>query len=75
MEQVYFYNPSGVSLFSVYVSDESYRYKEIMSDNKLYLEFELDYYIDIPSGSYVDYSGERYFAWDSAVITKINTKK
>lgn len=42
------------------VEDESYRYRAIMGEDALTINFKSAEYIDIPVGSYVDYNGERY---------------
>ncbi|MCX6222493.1 MAG: hypothetical protein NTZ69_16095 [Bacteroidia bacterium] len=44
----------------VQVSDDSYRYQQIMGEHSLTLTFSLPTYIEIPVGAYCDFQGERY---------------
>ena len=55
------YNASNQLILDVEVDDKSYRRREIMGENALYLYFSLSYYIDVEVGAYTDYDGERYY--------------
>lgn len=46
------FNPDGTLLLSVEVSDDSYRYSELMGRDELVLKFALSDYVDIPLGCY-----------------------
>lgn len=63
------YKSDGVALIHIKVDDASYRYREIMGDSKVYLEFALTQYVDIEIGSYVDFQGERYMLMAVADVT------
>lgn len=63
------YKNSGVALIKIDVDDASYRYREIMGDSKVYLEFALTQYVDIEIGSYVEFQGERYELMAVADVT------
>ena len=55
------YNASNQLILDVEVDDKSYRRREIMGENALYLYFSLSYFIDVEVGAYTDYDGERYY--------------
>lgn len=54
------YNGAGASL-DIPVNDRSYRLRQIMGEDSMYLYFSLPEYIDIKVGAYVDYQGLRYY--------------
>lgn len=54
------FKPTGDLLATVDVDDKSYRYRAIMGDDSLTLYFSTAEYIEIPSGSFVDFQGVRY---------------
>lgn len=54
------YSASGVPVIAIDVDDDSYRYREIMGDNKVYLQFALTMHVEIVPGSYIQYQGETY---------------
>ncbi|NCB68479.1 MAG: hypothetical protein EOM47_06485 [Bacteroidia bacterium] len=58
------YNYLGVELLDIEVDDKSYRYKELMSDNQLFLYFSLPYFVELPIGAYADFKAERYYLSD-----------
>ncbi len=43
------------------VTDKSYRLRQIMGEDSLYLYFTYENYIDVAVGAYVDYQGVRYY--------------
>lgn len=57
------YDKNGEIRLDIQVEDSSYRYRTIMGDNSVTLYFSLDYHIEIPVGSYIDFQGERYTLW------------
>ncbi len=54
-------------------SDESYRFREIMSDNNITLKFSLSEFIEFPLGSFVNYQGQRYTLNSPATINEVNS--
>jgi len=44
--------------------ENGYRVKQIMGENRLYLEFSLPDYIEFPSGCWCEYKKEKYFLLD-----------
>lgn len=54
------FKPTGDLLATVDVDDKSYRYRAIMGDDSLTLYFSTAEYIEMPSGSFVDFQGVRY---------------
>lgn len=67
------YNPSGVQIADLIVSDESYRYRAIMGENALTLTFSLHSFVEIPVGSYADFQSERYTLLKRQNFTKNNS--
>lgn len=67
------YNPSGVQIADLIVSDESYRYRAIMGENALTLTFSLPSFVEIPVGSYADFQSERYTLLKRQNFTKNNS--
>ena len=63
------YNPEGTPVIGLEVDDTSYRYREIMGDNKVYLEFALTQHVELEIGSYVEFQGERYQLMAVADVT------
>lgn len=63
------YNSSGVEIADVIVDDSSKQHKSI-TENDLTLKFSLPVYIDIPTGSYADFEGERYYLTDPANLIR-----
>lgn len=56
------------------VTDDSYSYNSVMSENSLTLYFSSDEYIEIPVGSYCDFFGERYTLKKESNFTKNGTR-
>lgn len=54
------FKPTGDLLATVDVDDKSYRYRAIMGDDSLTLYFSTAEYIEMHSGSFVDFQGVRY---------------
>lgn len=54
------YSASGVPVIAIDVDDSSYRYREIMGDCKVYLEFALTMHVEILPGSFIRHQGEVY---------------
>lgn len=64
------YNKIGTELLDVQVSDESYRFREIMGSPALTIYLRMDNFTEIPVGSYVDYQGERFYLFDTSNFKK-----
>jgi hypothetical protein len=54
------YNPSGTEILDVLVDDSSVRYRSIMNDDSLTLNFSTTGPVTVPRNSYVDFEGARY---------------
>ena len=54
------YGADGTPILDVQVDDTSYRYRRIMNDCQVILEFSLTSHVEIPTGSYIEYQTERY---------------
>lgn len=57
-----------------YVDDSSYRSKETMGDNKLFLHFSTDYPIQMSLFAWTTFKGEKYFLWKPENFKKVNTE-
>jgi len=64
------FDKNGVELLDVKVTDESYRYREIMSTPTLTLYFQLREFVELPVGAYTDFQGERFYLFDTLNFTK-----
>lgn len=54
------YNASGVEILDIQVDDSSVRYRSIMADDSLTLQFSTTGPVTVPRGAYVDFEGVRY---------------
>ena len=63
------YDMNGTPIIGVEVDDTSYRYREIMGDCKVFLEFALTQHVELPIGAYVDFQGERYTLMSPVDVT------
>lgn len=68
------YKQNGDKFLEISVDDSSYRFKEIMGDNLLVLNFSLPEYIDIPTGIYCIFNNEKYTLFLSDNFTKNHTE-
>ena len=64
------YDKTGTELADIAVTDESYRFREIMGKSTLTLYFSLVSFMEFPLQSYVDFQGERFYLFDPAVFEK-----
>ena len=55
------FRPDHTLLASVELDDSSYRYRAIMGDDTVTLNFSLPSHLEVPVGSYIDYQSVRYF--------------
>lgn len=63
------YNTNNAAIIHIDVDDTSYSYREIMEDNKLYLEFALTQHVELPIGAYVDFQGSRFTLMSVSDVT------
>ena len=68
------YDKNGGIRLDVQVDDSSYRYRTIMGENSVTLYFSLDYHIEIPVGSFIEFQGERYTLWRPENFKKKGTR-
>ncbi|SFU36506.1 hypothetical protein SAMN05216364_100627 [Porphyromonadaceae bacterium KHP3R9] len=54
------YNASGAEILDIQVDDSSVRYRSIMADDSLTLQFYTTGPVTVPRGAYVDFEGARY---------------
>ncbi len=57
------YDKTGSLIIDVEVDDSSVRYRSIMTDDSLTLNFSLTGVITVPQFSYVNFEGQRYTLW------------
>ena len=63
------YNSNSTPIIGLKLDDASYRYREIMGDCKVYLEFALTQHVELPVGAYVNFQGETYTLMSVADVT------
>lgn len=63
-----FYNKQQQKILEVEVDDNSYRQRTLMGEHRLVLYFSLVEHVEIPTGAYVDYQGERYTLTQSEAL-------
>ena len=68
------YDKANIKIGDYIVSDESYRYRAIMGDNKLYLTIQLVVYVEFPIGANCTFQGEVYTLNTPPTVTKKNTR-
>jgi hypothetical protein len=68
------FNPSGTEILDVLVDDSSVRYRSIMNDDSLTLNFSLTESVEIPLYSYVVFEGARYTLWRPEEFKKNGTR-
>ncbi len=54
------YSPNNTLIKELAVKDKSYRLKEIMGENALFLYYTLTEHIELPIGAYTTFKSERY---------------
>ena len=57
-----FKTKSGANLLEILVDDDSYRYRGIHT-NSLTIRYSLPEHVELPTGAYVEYEGEKYTLW------------
>lgn len=68
------YNPQGIEIYDIAVDDSSVRYRSIMNDDSLTLNFSLSESITIPQYSYCNFEDTRYTLWRPQEFKKQNTR-
>lgn len=68
------YNADGTVLLDVVVDDSSYSYAEVMNRDDVTLEFSLAEYVDIPTGSYIEFGGRTFWLIRPASVTVVNRR-
>lgn len=68
------YSKNNVLLYDIIPDDSSVRYRSIMNDDSLTLQFSLTEHIEVPLYSYVDFEGRRYTLWKPENFKKNNTR-
>src|ERR1035437_3122884 len=63
-----------IELIDLVVTDESYRYRQLVGENALTLTFSMPVFVDIPVNSYADFQGERYTLLKPKNFKKNNTR-
>ena len=68
------YNNTGKILLDIPVNDDSYRYRAIMQAKKIELHYSLPGHVEVPTGSYIEFQGERYTLWYPENFEKKGTR-
>jgi len=69
------YNQAGAELYDIVVNDSSVRYRSIMTDDSLTLQFSTTEPVTIPARSYADFEGSRYMLWRPSEFKKLSTRE
>lgn len=69
------YNASGVEILDIQVDDSSVRYRSIMADDSLTLQFSTTGPVTVPRGAYVDFEGARYTLFHPENFKKNSTRE
>ena len=68
------YNQAGDVLLDIPVDDDSYRYRAIAQTKKIELHYSLPGHVEVPTGSYIEFQGERYTLWYPENFEKKGTR-
>lgn len=68
------YNQAGDVLLDIPVDDDSYRYRAIAQAKKVELRYSLVEHVELPTGAYIEYQGERYTLWYPSDFKKEGTR-
>lgn len=68
------YSPPDTLLHDIDVDDSSVRYRAIMTDDSLTLNFSTTHYIEIPVGAFVNFEGSRYTLYRREDFKKKNIR-
>lgn len=68
------YDKTGEVLLDIPVDDDSYRYRAIAQAKKVKLRYSLVDHVELPTGTYIEYQGERYTLWYPSDFKKEGTR-
>ena len=68
------YDKTGEVLLAIPVDDDSYRYRAIAQAKKVELRYSLVDHVELPTGAYIEYQGERYTLWYPSDFKKEGTR-
>lgn len=68
------YDKTGEVLLGIPVDDDSYRYRAIAQAKKVELRYSLVDHVELPTGTYIEYQGERYTLWYPSDFKKEGTR-
>ena len=68
------YDKTGEVLLDIPVDDDSYRYRAIAQAKKVELRYSLVDHVELPTGAYIGYQGERYTLWYPSDFKKEGTR-
>lgn len=68
------YDKTGEVLLDIPVDDDSYRYRAIAQAKKVELRYSLADHVELPTGAYIEYQGERYTLWYPSDFKKEGTR-
>lgn len=68
------YDKTGEVLLDIPVDDDSYRYRAIAQAKKMELRYSLVDHVELPTGAYIEYQGERYTLWYPSDFKKEGTR-
>lgn len=68
------YDKTGEVLLDIPVDDDSYRYRAIAQAKKVELRYSLVNHVELPTGTYIEYHGERYTLWYPSDFKKEGTR-
>ncbi len=68
------YDKTGEVLLDIPVDDDSYRYRAIAQAKKVELRYSLVDHVELPTGTYIEYQGERYTLWYPSDFKKEGTR-
>ena len=68
------YDKTGEVFLDIPVDDDSYRYRAIAQAKKVELRYSLVDHVELPTGAYIEYQGERYTLWYPSDFKKEGTR-
>lgn len=68
------YDSADNVILEVVPDDSSYRYREIMGDNRVTLYYQLAEHVEIPVGAYIVFEGARYTLYSPGNLTKKHSR-
>ncbi|BBD46672.1 Hypothetical protein PEIBARAKI_6665 [Petrimonas sp. IBARAKI] len=68
------YDKNNLEIYDISVDDSSVRYRAIMTDDSLTLNFAHTAAVTIPRLSYVNFEGQRYTLWRPSEFKKLSTR-